>query len=229
MNLVLFGSGEFTDSVDEIDKFLIKKYKPKNIAVIPTAAGLESDVKKWIEMAQAHYAKFNLPVIPVPIFNKIQANDTNLTDLVLEADWIFFSGGSPNYLLETLKDSKLWEKVLNRLDNGALLSGSSAGAMVMGQYVLSPSLRSLISRPKTIWTDAFMLVDYTVIPHFDHFKKQPGLINKILNIQITKAGSYLMGIDENTAIIIDQTKPIVLGLGGVEIHDINGTRRLQPK
>ena len=42
MNLALFGSGEFTDTVDDIDKYLIGRFKPKNVAVIPAAAGMEA-------------------------------------------------------------------------------------------------------------------------------------------------------------------------------------------
>lgn len=135
MALVLFGSGEFTDQVNDIDKYLITKYKPRNIAIIPTAAGQESDVEKWIEMAKSHYSKFNLKIIPVEIFNKTQADDKQLVDLLNNADWIFFSGGSPNYLLESLRGSLLWDKVMEKYNKGALLSGSSAGAMVMGKYI----------------------------------------------------------------------------------------------
>src|ERR1700689_2287184 len=98
MNLALFGSGEFTPAVDDIDKYLIEKFKPANVAVLPTAAGAEADVNKWIEMAKDHYQKFNLPVISVPIFNKIEANQQDLVDLLKPAEWIFFSGGSPGYL-----------------------------------------------------------------------------------------------------------------------------------
>ncbi|HUC78827.1 MAG TPA: Type 1 glutamine amidotransferase-like domain-containing protein [Candidatus Saccharimonadales bacterium] len=229
MNIVLYGSGEFTPLVNEIDKYLIEKYKLKTVAVIPTAAGQESDVDKWIAMAKTHFANLNIKVIPVPVHNKTQANDLALVNLVKDADWIFYSGGSPNYLLETMDGSKLWEAVLVRLNNGALLSGSSAGAMIMGKYVLAPSFRALVSPSKNIWHKAFGLVEYTIIPHFDHFKRQPGLINKLLDRSLTKAGSSLMGIDENTAIILDSNEPVVLGLGGVEIHDKTGVRCIVPK
>jgi cyanophycinase len=226
MNLVLFGSGEFTDSVDEIDKFLIDKFKPKNVAVIPTAAGQESDVEKWINMGKSHYAKFNLPVIPVEIFNKDQANDKSKVDLLNDADWIFFSGGSPNYLLETLKDTLLWEVVLKKYNQGTLLSGSSAGAMVMGKYVLSPSIRTMFAKNKTMWQPAFGLVDYTIIPHFDHFKKQPGFINKVMNKSLAHIRSSWMGIDENTAILLSDKS--VHGLGTVEVHDKGSVTILKP-
>jgi cyanophycinase len=227
MSLVLFGSGEFTSEVDEIDKYLIDKFKPKNVAIIPTAAGQEADVQKWIDMAKSHYLKFNLTVIPIEIFNKQQANNKNLIDPIRSADWIFFSGGNPNYLLETLKDSLLWKVVMEKYSQGKLLSGSSAGAMIMGKFILSPSFRTLFSKNKTMWHRAFDLIDYTVIPHFDHFKNQPGFINKLMDKSLSKIKSSWMGIDENTAIIFDNDSKSVHGIGGVEIHDKDGISHLK--
>jgi len=227
MNLALFGSGEFTSDVDAIDEYLIDRFKPKNIAVLPTAAGQEGDVIKWIEMAKLHYAKYDLPVIPVPILNKVQANNQNLIKLLDKADWIFFSGGSPSYLLETLEDTKLWEMVLERIEAGALLSGSSAGAMVMGKFVLAPSFRAMFSHDKAIWQDAFGLVDYTVFPHFDHFKKYQGFMQKIIEKSPDKVRNSWMGIDENTAIIFSSDEQIVRGLGDIEIHEGTAIKHLK--
>ena len=178
-------------------------------------------------MAKSHYAKFNLPVIEVPVLNKEQANDHNLTDLLANADWIFFSGGNPSYLLQTLEGSKLWEVVNQRLNNGALLAGSSAGAMIMGKFVLTPSFRAMFSHNETFWQSAFGLVDYTVFPHFDHFKKNRGFISKIIEKSPSKVRSKWMGIDENTAIIYGNKETIVRGLGGVEIHDQAGVQYLK--
>ena len=220
MNIALFGSGEFTPQVDDIDKYLITKYKPKNIAVLPTAAGQESDVAKWTDMAKTHYAKFNLEVIPVSVLNKDQANDQNFVDLLAKAEWIFFSGGNPGYLLETIQDTKIWEAVMQRVNDGALLAGSSAGAMIMGRCILTvPSFKAISTGSGTIWRDAFGLVDYTILPHFDHFKKYRGLMSKIIGTSPSKVHSSWMGIDENTAIIYRGNERIVRGQGGVEIHD----------
>lgn len=228
MNLALFGSGEFTDAVDNIDKYLIERFKPGNVAVLPTAAGMESDVDKWIEMAKSHYAKFNLPVIALPVHNKDHANDEAMIAPIAEADWIFFSGGNPGYLLDSLEGTKLWKMVMDRIDNGALLAGSSAGAMVIGKYLLTaPSFKAMFSGHGTLWKDGFGLVDCTILPHFDHFKRYQGLVKRIIDNSPAKVSSSWMGIDENTAIIYSQNKSVVRGVGGVEIHNSDGIKRLE--
>jgi cyanophycinase len=228
MNLALFGSGEFTDAVDDIDKYLIDSFKPRNVAVLPTAAGMESDVHKWIVMAQTHYAKLDLAVIPISVLNKDQANDQDLIAPLSEVDWIFFSGGNPGYLLETIHKTKLWEVIMQRVNDGALLAGSSAGAMVMGKYLLTaPSFKAMFSGHGTLWQDGFGLVDYTILPHFDHFKKYQGLVNKIIDTSPDKVRSAWMGIDENTAIIYSNDEPVVRGVGGVEMHTQDSVQHLK--
>jgi cyanophycinase len=220
MILVLFGSGEFTPMVDDIDEYIIKTYSPKSIAIIPTAAGLESDVLKWIVMAENHYQKFNLKVIPVPIFNKAQANDDSLVNLLLSVDLIFFSGGNPNYLLNTLIDTKLWRMVEKRIAEGVLLAGSSAGAMIMGKYVLAHPFKVIFDNNTSDWQPGFKLVDYTVVPHFEHFKKHKKIIKLLLENSPTDITSSWLGIDENTAIFFKDTTVVsIKGTGGVEIHN----------
>ena len=143
MNLALYGSGEFTEEVKDIDEYLITKYKPHNIAILPTAAGEENDYTKWLSMAKKHYAQYNLPIIEVPILNKIQASNQELINSILSANWIFFSGGDPNYLLNVLKNSILWQEITRLYHEGVLLSGSSAGAMVMGNFILSNPFKAI--------------------------------------------------------------------------------------
>ncbi len=226
MNLALYGSGEFTPEVNQIDQYLITQFKLSRVAILPTAAGMESDVEKWISMAKNHYSKFNIEVIPIRIFNHEQANDSKLVELLDDVDWIFFSGGNPGYLLQTIKGTKLWVKVMEMYHSGVLLSGSSAGAMIMGNYILSPKFMLNKRGSGTSWEDAFGLVNYSVIPHFDHFTKNHKFMDKIINFSPEKVRLAWMGIDENTAIIFSGSNRIVKGLGGVEINDSTGIYHL---
>lgn len=218
MNLALYGSGEFTDSVNKIDSYLVRTFKPKSVAVIPTAAGTEHDVAKWFDLADRHFDKYHIKVVPVPIFNKDDANNLLLVELIDRIDWIFFSGGDPNFLFQSLDSSLLWQKVLERLKQGVLLSGSSAGAMVMGNYILNKPFKALFANNETVWQKAFGLVDYTIFPHFDHFKKYQTILKKIVEKSPQAVGSAWLGIDENTALVIQSNKQTVHGLGKVEMH-----------
>ncbi len=220
MNLALYGSGEFTEEVKDIDEYLITKYKPHNIAILPTAAGKENDYTKWLSMAKIHYAQYNLSIIEVPILNKIQANNQELINPILNADWIFFSGGDPNYLLNVLKNSVLWKEITRLYHEGVLLSGSSAGAMVMGNFILSNPFKAIFKNSDILWKEAFKLVDYTIFPHFNRIKNHPTFIKRVIKQSPKNISSSWIGIDENTALIIDDNKQSIHGPGNVEIHTV---------
>lgn len=219
MDTVLYGSGEFTSAVNDIDAYIIATHKPRNVAVIPAAAGKEHDSSKWLAMAESHFAELNLKVIPVPIYTPADANNQQLVGLLVDADWIFFSGGDPGYLLEVLTDSLLWQMVLERRLKGALITGSSAGAMVLGSYVLSNPLKALFSGSSALWKPGLGLIDYTIFPHFNAMQKFKLVFNSVVSCSPKAVKSSWLGIDENTAIILsDNKEPVILGQANVEIH-----------
>ncbi len=220
MKLALFGSGEFTPAVDQIDAYLIETFKPRNLAVLPTAAGAEKDVLKWVDMAQAHYAKFEIPVIPVPILNRADASDPNLVDRLAEVDWIFFSGGQPGYLLEVLSGSLLEQMILKRVGEGVLLAGSSAGSMVMGSHILAHPFKAMFGNDDENWQPALGLVKYSIIPHFNRWKGGSFIFDRA-SAEIRNAW---MGIDEDTALVMDDATETVHGAGRVEIHEAGEIR-----
>lgn len=218
MKIALFGSGEFTEAVTEIDRYLIQKYNLKNVAVMPTAAGKEHDFHKWIDMAVSHYENLGIVVIKVPVVNNQDANNDQLVSLLDKADWIFFSGGDPKYLFNTINGSKLWDKVLTRHKDGALLAGSSAGAMVMGKFLLTNPLKALFTHTPAVWEEAFGVAEYTIIPHYNRVKNHKKILQRIINKSPKGVQSTWTGIEENTALIIDSNGTAIKGAGTVYYH-----------
>lgn len=218
MNIALFGSGEFTDSVNEIDQYLIQQYGLKSVAVLPTAAGKERDYNKWLDLALSHYESLGIKVIPVPIIDTQGANDDKLISLLDTTDWIFFSGGRPDYLLSTLKGSKLWDKVIDKTARGALLTGSSAGAMIMGKYIFTNLLEAIFSNTSAAWAEAFGLVDYSIIPHYNKVVNHKNILLKIIDNGPEEVKASWIGIDEDTALIIDGSGSTIKGVGTVDFH-----------
>jgi len=223
MNLALYGSGEFTPAVNEIDDYLISKYKLKSIAIIPTAAGKEKSVNKWFNMAHDHFSQFNIKVIDIPIFKHYQADEANLVQKLAVVDWIFFSGGQPDYLLKTIQNSLLLKTVKNSINNNLLVSGSSAGAMIMGNYILVHPFKMIFSNAATNWTEAFRIVDYTILPHFNKISSNKKFIKNMTTKSPPSIKESWLGIDENTALLINNQGMKVLGKGRVEIHKLGQT------
>ena len=93
------------------------------------------------------------------------------------------------------------------LARGGVVAGCSAGAMIMGGYVPSFSLRlgvPWINR----WQPAFALVpDAIVVPHYNEFPEI--MVNLMFGRR--PAGSFLIGVDAHTALIVSNGACAVMG------------------
>src|SRR5262245_9163222 len=104
--LLLAGSGEFLPTMTEVDVELLKLTpgRPPSVAIVPTAAGQETTVESWINDGVRHFGELGCRAYGVPIVDRAGANDPAYVAALQEADLVYLSGGSPGYLVETLRD-----------------------------------------------------------------------------------------------------------------------------
>ncbi|MEK7861856.1 MAG: Type 1 glutamine amidotransferase-like domain-containing protein, partial [Chloroflexota bacterium] len=125
--LVLCGSGEFTPAMETVDRELLSRLRPRaRVAILPTAAGLEDTPGTWVAKGIDHFRALGAEPYGVMVLTRADAHDTQLTLAISSADWVYFSGGDPGHLVETLGASPVWAAVLARWRAGAILPGSSA-------------------------------------------------------------------------------------------------------
>jgi cyanophycinase len=195
----LVGSGEYLPVMNDVDCYLLESLslnerKPR-VACLPTAAGKEGDssVKRWLNMGVQHFSQLGADVEPVWIIDRASANDPSWEPILEGADLIYFSGGDPGYLYETMKGSLAWSAAQRAWAHGAIYGGCSAGAMILSKRM--PSFRLAGTQ------EGFGIVPATfIIPHFDAI---PGVWKPIvfaLQKQLKK-GERMIGIDEDTALI----------------------------
>lgn len=213
--LVLAGSGEFTPAMDELDRELLATLRPgARVAIVPTAAGLEDTPNNWAAMGTAHFRALGAETVAVMVLNKDDAHEPKWSAAIAEADWIYFSGGNPGHLMETLDGSPFWSAVLVRHGAGAILAGSSAGAMIFGQSTFVPLARGPDGFPtRMLIRPAMGLVPGVIIaPHFNI------LPERLLRTwsDLVPVGHRLLGIDEDTALVGGDGGWVVRGRG--EVH-----------
>lgn len=211
--LLLAGSGEFTDDMSDVDRRFMQSISKPVVAVIPTAAGRESDWWKWAVQAEKYYTKNNISSVGVKIRTHKDANDPAIVNSLTKANVFYFSGGDPRYVLSVMEGSKAWDYIYSRFLGGAALAGSSAGAMFMGSFIPS-DIRGMVESGKQIeWTKALGLVPYIIWPHYDWALKSFGdKITRLMENGATQSKS--LGIDEDTAVLWKEGKnPAVLGRG----------------
>ena len=122
-------------------------------------------------------------VLSVPLIDKTSANDDSVSQSLRVAKLVYLLGGFTHYLGQTLKDSLAWHAVMDAYRRGAVVAGSSAGAMVMCQMYFDPGTGKIV--------DGLNLVPNSlVLPHHDTFGQgwAPRLVRQIPDVT-------LIGID----------------------------------
>lgn len=214
--LVLVGSGEFTNAMLEVDRYLLQTFRRPRVAILPTAAGPEPDWWKWVTKAEAHFRALGVQATGIPIRKLGDARDNSIVQSLKGFDMYYFSGGHPGHLLNVMKDSPAWRVIKFAHRQGAILAGCSAGAMVCGSYVLS-NIYGVFERGETFykWDKAFSFVPYIIWPHFDFGMHQFGEhIRHAMAAAPGSAKAPWLGIDEETAVIWQGVGvPKVMGKG----------------
>ena len=100
----------------------------------------------------------------MPLVDKASANDATVAQSLRAAPLIYLLGGFADYLGRTLKDSRAWQTVLEAYRDGAVVAGSSAGAMVMCQVYFDPRAGQVVE-------GLALVPNSLVLPHHDTFGK----------------------------------------------------------
>ncbi|OGO15498.1 MAG: hypothetical protein A2Y93_11970 [Chloroflexi bacterium RBG_13_68_17] len=211
--LALVGAGEFLESMRAVDAELLRRAGARRVAILPTASAPDGPgvPERWAAMGVAHFTALGAVARAVMAVDRSSCQAPDLAAQAQEADLVYFSGGKPAYLVETLRDSLVWAAVLSVLARGGLVAGCSAGAMALGGWVPDrPTLR----RP-SFWRPGLGLVPQTVIlPHFDEI---PPLITAGL-AAVAPRGATLIGIAGSTALVGRDAVWTVLGERGVRVR-----------
>ncbi|MEW6241032.1 MAG: Type 1 glutamine amidotransferase-like domain-containing protein [Chloroflexota bacterium] len=199
--IALLGSGEYLPVMDEVDRYLLANSsadgRVPRVVCLPTAAGQEGNesVERWSRMGRDHFQHLGADVSATRVIDRASADDPQWETVLESADLIYFSGGSPMYLLETMKDSRAWAAAQRAWARGAAYAGCSAGAMILGQFV--PDIRRMgLSNLKGFG----ILPARFIIPHFDSI---PAVWRPFILAlrQKLKNDEWMLGLDEDTALV----------------------------
>jgi cyanophycinase len=179
------------------------------IRIIPTAAAPDNNHiragnngVRWFQSLGARNVE------SVALIDKSSANSAKVADGLRRAKLIYLLGGFPGYLGQTLKGSSAWEAALEAYRSGAVIAGSSAGAMVLCQFYYDPESGKVVEGLN-------LVPNALVLPHHNTFGKSwaPRLLKEL-------PGVTLLGIDEHTG-MLDNGHGLewsVLGEGSVTVY-----------
>lgn len=229
--VALVGAGEFLPVMNSTDRFLLQTLKTNpQVVIIPTASGLEENGPRyWMDLGLNHFRELGVEVKAAPIIRREDASRPEILEILQNANFFYFSGGNPSYLIETIQGTPTWEIILRNYANGAVMAGCSAGAMAMSAY--TTNIRAAMSG-RVEWIKGWGIVPNVItMPHFDRMAGFVGtdFMREILHN--VPEGCRIFGVDENTALVRTNTsdggyKWQVTGNQTVSVFNVDGERKV---
>lgn len=133
------------------------------------------------------------------------------------ATGIFFTGGDQARIVERIKGTLLEDALHKRHADGAVIAGTSAGAAIMPEVMIlrGESDTSPRSDAVLLGTGLGFIKEMVLDQHF----AQRGRLGRLLTALLQNPSLVGIGIDENTAIIVQGHEFEVIGEGAVTIID----------
>ena len=197
--------------------------KKARIVVVPTASKIPEEMgQQYVEVFLGLGAK---SVEILDIREREDANSDASVQLLHGASGIFITGGAQSRLVALMAGTLAMECIRMRNADGVVVAGTSAGASIVASHVMSGGTGlagksgSAAARKGMVELVAGfgLLQDIIVDQHFS----QRGRMGRLLSIYAANPGLLSIGLDEDTAVVIDREGILeVLGSGMVTI--VNG-------
>ena len=194
-NVILTSS--LYESIELVKKFLDKNTESKKILFIPTATNVD-EYKKYIHRTHNAHEDFDYEVekFDVSVFS-----EEIVKEKLSEAKIVFISGGNTFYLLQELKRKNLTSYLKERIENGLLYIGESAGSVIAAPDIEYAS----VIDDKTVATElddytGLNLVDFYIVPHFE---EEPFVESSRNTVELYKDKLDLKLINNKEAILVE--------------------------
>ncbi|MDQ4071205.1 MAG: Type 1 glutamine amidotransferase-like domain-containing protein [Actinomycetota bacterium] len=189
--LALVGGGEWQEGCT-FDQALLAETGAEEVLVLPTAAAYEHP-ERAVETAERWFSGLGAKARGLMVLARPDAENEANAAALREARFIYLSGGSPLHLRSVLKDSPAWYALFQAWQDGAVLAGSSAGAMALCDPMVDP-------RGGAFTLGLGLLAQVAIIPHHDTWSPEKAK----RTITLAPPGLPVVAIDERTALIRGQ-------------------------
>lgn len=187
-----------------------------NIVVMTVATEMPREVgENYIRVFE------RLGAADIRIVDTVQREDASSSsylEAVQKATGIFFTGGDQSRITSILKDTELDAAIHQRYQEGIVIGGTSAGAAMMPDVMIVEGDSETNPRVNVVEMGPGMgfLPGVVVDQHF----LQRGRLGRLLSALSQQPAVLGFGIDENTAVVVQDNKFEVVGEGAVTVVDV---------
>lgn len=221
--LIIIGGREDKNEQLEILRSVAEHVGDGRLCIVSVASSVGDEL--WADYSRIFKQLGVKKLSHLDVVHRTEAVDQKAYKAVKDADAVFFTGGDQLKITSELGGTIIAERIMEIFRNGGVIAGTSAGASVMGDIMMVSGdsdktfrIGSGLNMAPGLGFARRLLID-------QHFAER-GRIGRLL-AAVAHNPRYLgIGIDEDTAIVMDESKCFrVIGSGAVYVidaHESNG-------
>jgi cyanophycinase len=220
--ILLEGGAEFNGQMAVADRLAIQLAGGPDaaIAILPTAAAPDNNHQRAGQNGVNWFKNLGATnVSALPLIDSTSADDPAIVEALSQAGLIYLLGGFPEHLAQSLRGSRSWQAIMSAYQTGAVIAGSSAGAMVLCEYYYDPDSDSVVE-------GLDLIKGLCILPHHDTFGK-----NWAACLKKRLPDTALLGIDEETGLIcrVSEGRGRVHGKGKITLYQDGLIDKIEPE
>lgn len=220
--LALVGGDEFHPGNEPHDEMLAASARGRGPAYVVATAAARSHPEAAVRHAAAWFQRFDLDVVELRAYTRAEAQVLATAATAREAAFIYITGGDPGLVATVLRATPVGEAIIAAWRNGAVLAGSSAGAMSLCEHVLVRQ-RFPGSAERRPVAGLAVVPNSAVLPHHDMFGRR-----WFPSARSALPEAVLIGIDERTCALWEAGEWRCLGSGGITVYHGGDARDRYP-
>ncbi|MDB5095897.1 MAG: cyanophycinase [Cyanobacteria bacterium RYN_339] len=199
----------------------LAKGKASKVAIVNTAS---SEPAKSGPIYLKFFQTLGVPgATLVPLLTREQAYEPAVLEQLSAADLIYFTGGNQIRLAQILAETPAHGAILAAWQRGAVIAGTSAGAMVWGpEYLAAGTSAGALLKGTSKDGGLDLKPGLGLLPGVvvdTHFGRE-GRLGRLLVASAQQPGLAGVGVDERTAALITAEGVRVIGDGHVTVVDL---------
>ena len=214
--LIIIGGGEKKDEERTILKEVARKADGGSLVVVTVATAEPEETWKEYRRIFREIGVTKLAHLDVRLREEAKAPER--VALLDKAKVVFFTGGDQLKITSQLGDSPVYQRIEEIFAEGGTVAGTSAGASVMSETMLisgdgeeSHKISGILGMAPGLG----LIQDVVVDQHF----AERGRLGRLLAAVAQNPRQLGLGIDENTAVVVEGERLRVIGKGAVYVLD----------
>jgi cyanophycinase len=218
--LVIIGGAEDKEGDCKILREFVRRAggTQARIVVMTVATGLPDEVGRTYTQVFERLGVNEVQIVDTA--RQEDASDPKALEAIEKATGVFFTGGDQARITSILKGTELDVAIHKRYQEGIVVGGTSAGAAMMPDMMIVEGDSETNPRVEIVQMGPGMgfLPGVVIDQHF----LQRGRLGRLISALAQQPAVLGFGIDENTAIIVNDNKFEVIGEGAVTVVDESG-------